>query len=687
LRDLEKTRNQEKQMSDRLRAAFGVLLVMVTYILGTGASVGQVPEPGIALLQAELPANLKLMQNALHKREAAHLPPGPLKDSNTAVVQILSDLIDRSRALQDLISAGVTANEAPLVVAEWKQIKSRMKDAGLTSQDQPGPNPPSSSVTETPQPSATPTPIPGSEAQPAAAATPPAPDSAAPSAQATNPSGFASPVSDLTKMTFTYDIGVSPIFNTNGARYQGGCTIGSGAITSDAGVWDVVITLLAKQMQGFSPIGPFAQTNGQGAVIVPLITMDENTQLLVSGRKAYIGRAEQNIIAPKFHFRNLSLNEVTDLLQSLKANDVKIKAAFGTAAPKITLFQILLPPGANAAASFNAIEGQLLSTPDLITHENLVKQLSARAGSDLEITPRHGSPITVHIEQPISITYSAPQLTGDTIDDLTKFVGKLANLGTHGDLNLAKASDRLTKADGTPGGEQTGQPLIIENECFQLTFAPGIQNGGISPAANFKARISYIPETVPFTLKFSAEGEAASDVTKPRRVAGSGDFTYLSKPFLGGWYATFGATGDSSYAQLAGIGVTEWRGGGKVELQTPVQTFFPVRSGNDQKPTFTVEAGGIGGSTPNTPTTFIVRGDFVYTLQPEAKIFLDFHASAAHANDARFAGRNDFSFGSFSGRYTIYNDWDFIANYQCGRQDPLYLKSCGWKMGFGVKPK
>jgi hypothetical protein len=673
-------------MSGRLKAVFGVLLVMVTYIMGTVASAGQAPE-GIARIQAELPANLKLMQNALHKREAAHLAPGPLKDSNTAVVQLLSELIDRSRALQDLISAGVTANEAPLIVEEWKQIKSKMQEAGL--REQPAPNAPA--VAETTQPSAAPAAVPASEPQPAANATPAAPASTAPPGQATNPSGLASPVSDLAKMTFTYDLGVSPIFNTNGARYQGGCTIGSGAITSDAGVWDVVITLLAKEMKDFKQIsGGFAQTNGQGVVIVPLITMDQNTQLLVSGRKAYIGRAEQNIIAPKFHFRNLSLNEVTDLLQSLKANDVKIKAAFGTAAPKITLYQILLPSGANAAATLNAIEGQLLSTPDLITHENLVKQLSARAGTDLEVTPRNGSPITVHIEQPISVTYSAPQLTGDTVEDLKKFVTNLANLGTHGDLNLAKdAKDpqRLTKADGTPGGEQTGQPLIIENECFQLTFAPGIQNGGISPAANFKARISYIPETVPFTLKFSAAGEAASDVTKPRRVAGSGDLTYLSKPFWGGWYATFGATGDSSYAQLAGIGVTEWRGGGKVELQTPVQRFFPVRSGNDQKPTLTVEAGGIGGSTPNTPTTFLVRGDFVYTLQPEAKIFLDFHASAAHANDARFAGRNDFSFGSFTGRYTIYNDWDFIANYQCGRQDPLYLKSCGWQMGFGVKPK
>jgi hypothetical protein len=185
----------------------------------------------------------------------------------------------------------------------------------------------------------------------------------------------------------------------------------------------------------------------------------------------------------------------------------------------------------------------------------------------------------------------------------------------------------------------------------------------------------------------SAEGETASDPAKPRRVAGNGDFTYLSKPFLGGWYVTLGATGDSSYAQMAGIGVTEWRGGGKFELQTPTQKFFPARGGNDQKPTLTIEAGGVGGSIPNTSTNFIVRGDFVYTLQPDAKIFLDFRAAAAHSQDGRFAGRNDFSFGGFTGRYTIYNDWDFIAKYECGRKDPLYVKSCGWQTGFGIKTK
>jgi hypothetical protein len=148
-----------------------------------------------------------------------------------------------------------------------------------------------------------------------------------------------------------------------------------------------------------------------------------------------------------------------------------------------------------------------------------------------------------------------------------------------------------------------------------------------------------------------------------------------------------GATGESSYEQLAGIGVTEWRGGGKFELQTPVQKFFPVRGGNDQKPTLTIEAGGIGGSTPNTNTNFVVRGDFVYTLQPDAKMFLDFRAAAGHSQDGRFAGRNDFSFGGITGRYTLYKDWDFIAKYQCGRQDPLYVKSCGWQTGFGIKTK
>ncbi|HEX4602512.1 MAG TPA: hypothetical protein VH724_00830 [Candidatus Angelobacter sp.] len=679
-------------MTSKWKAAGSALAIGFLYVMGAVNSVGQTQDAGIASVQAELPANLKLMQDALSKRQAAHLQPGALKDSNTAVVQTLTGLVERTSALQSLLGAGPTANEAPLMVEEWKQIKAKMQETGLTPREQTASN--SSGAAKTAQPSASDSAsssaIVAATVQPSGAnsVAPQASASSTPPAQpATARSGFATPISDLSSMTFTYDIGVSPIFNPSGPGFQGGCTIGNGAITSDDAIWDVVISLVAKQMQGYQTLSPFAQTNGQGVVVVPLITMDQNTQLLVSGRKAYIGAAEQNIIAPKFHFKNLSLNEVTDLLQSLKGNDVKIKAAFGAGLPKITVYQVLLPPDANAAVSLVALEGQLLSTPELITHENLVSQLSALAGTDVAITPRNSTPITVHVEQPIVVTYTAPELTGDTADDLAKFASNLANLGMHGDLNLAKSVDRLTKADGTPGGQPGGKPLVIENECFQLSFTPGIQNGGVSPSANFRARISYIPDTLPVTLKLSAEGEAASDVSKPRRVAASGDFTYLSSPFWGGWYATFGATGNSSYAQTAGIGITEWRGGGKFELQTPVQKFFPVRGGNDQKPTFTVEAGGIGGTMPNTKTNFVVRGDFIYTLQPSAKIFLDFRAAAAHSQDGRFAGRNDFSFGGFTGRYTIYNDWDFIAKYECGRKDPLYVKSCGWQTGFGLKTK
>src|SRR5439155_4350745 len=313
-------------------------------------------------------------------------------------------------------------------------------------------------------------------------------------------------------MSFTYDLGVSPKFNLNGSRFQGGCTFGSGTITSDAAVWDVVVTLLAREMQGFHAIGPFAQTNDQGVVLVPMITMHQDTQLLVTGRKAYTGRAEQNLIAPKFHFRQLSLNEVTDLLQALKGNDVRIKAAFGAALPQITVVQILLQDKASPAATLLSVENTLLDNPDLITHENLLKQLIAHGGSDLDITRRNGAPAKVHVEQPITVTYSAPELTGETADALTKFASDLANLGTHGEINLAKpAGDQLKNEDGKPSVQAAGMAFLIENECFQLSFTPGVQNGGISPSANFRGRISYLPENLPLTLKLSVEGESSSD--------------------------------------------------------------------------------------------------------------------------------------------------------------------------------
>ncbi len=488
---------------------------------------------------------------------------------------------------------------------------------------------------------------------------------------------LATPISDV-QMSFAYQIGVSLI---RGKGFQGGCTIGSGAITSDAAIWDVTVTLVAKQMPAFQTAGPFAQTNGKGLLVVPLITMDQNTQLLLSGRKAYIGRAEQNVLAPKFHFRNLSLNEVTDLLQSLKANQTRVETAFGGAAPKITVYQILAPVSAGAFVSsyFNAVEERLLDNTE-VNSTNLAGKLNANAGKDLVVTV-DGANTKVHIAPLITLTFSPPQLVGDSVDELTKFASDLANLGTSGHLDFTKPKGSQLTA--TPADK----PFVIENECFQISFTPGLQNGGVAPAGSFRGRISYVPDKIPLTLKLSASGEGSNDRTKPNRIAGSGDFTYLARPFAHGWYATVGATGDYSYSQLAGVGMNEWRGGGKFELQTPVQNFFPVRSGSDQKPTLTIETGGIGGSTFHTKTSFVVRGDFIYSLQPSAKLFLDLQAAAGHSDDTRFNGRRDFSFGSFGGRFAIYNDWDFIAKYECGRKDPVYVKSCGWQTGFGLKTK
>jgi hypothetical protein len=373
-------------------------------------------------VQEELAGNLKLMQDALQKRQAAQLPPGPLKDSNTAVVQLLTNLMQQTTALQDLIAAGPTPNEASLIVAEWKKIKAKMPDAGLTAQEQGAtaaskPTPPvnSGTVGLTAPNAVTPT-----RGQGAAAVK--ASPSAAPTAQPKATSSAA----DLSHMSFSYVLGVSPKFQSNGQGFQGGCTIGSNAITSDAAIWDVVITLVAQQMQGLRNIEDLALTD-EKTLIVPLITIDQNTEFLVSGRRTYIGRSEQNILNPKFHFRNLSLNEVTDLLQSLKANNAKIQAAFGTATPTMSVYQIILPAGADPDSVLFFLEGKLLNTTG-ISHDNLVKQLKADEGKDLNIGTED-KPQMIHIPAALTVAYSAPQLSGDSGDVVANFATRLANLG------------------------------------------------------------------------------------------------------------------------------------------------------------------------------------------------------------------------------------------------------------------
>ncbi|MGI9102213.1 MAG: hypothetical protein ACR2IF_07185 [Terriglobales bacterium] len=664
---------------------------LVTFFL-SGPLVAQSDD--VASIKRELPSVAVPVKEALAKRSAVKIPEGPLKEANSRTVAALNALLDRISAVQAICDAGPTKEEEPVLAEEWRKVKELLPGLGLGQ-------PVIGSAGRAAAPDATsPATLGGAakigkntnaNASAAEPSTPPVPSDSNSGSQAAAgvAPAFASPLRNLESMEFTYHIGVSVQFNQSGGLFQGGCTFGSGALTSDAAVWDVVVTLLSKKLSGMDPVGYFSRTNNQGVILVPLISMDLQTRFLVRGRKAYIGQAVQNVLAPKFHFRNLSLNEVTDLLEALKSNEVIIQNTFAGATPRMTVYQILVRTGTKkpAASILNALEEQLLgSNPDLITAENLSKALAAQAGKDVDLSPG-GTAITVHVQPGISVPFSPPTLAGQTADEVSAFARRLANLGEHGDLNLAnEPGKRLTSSSGA-GAEAAPKPFVVENECFQLSFTPGVQNGGLNPAANFRGRISYVPEHSAFSLKLAAEGEAAQSDSQPRRIAGQGDVTYLAKPFAGGWYATFGAIGNYSYSQVMMARVDEWRAGGMIELQAPVQHFFPARGGNDQKPTLTIEGGAIGGTNAQSTAGSLMRGDFVYTLQPGQRMFLDFKANGGHASDHRFGGRQDFSFGSIVGRFAIYGDWDFILKYECGRKDPQYLKECGWQTGFGMRTK
>ena len=655
------------------RALRSKALTLCLLLAALVAAAGQQQDGRVARVQGEVPPNLKLMQDALAKRQNIQLAPGKLKDSNDAAIQLLTSLITRTKGLTALIDAGVTPDQPPLIEAEWIDIKTKMAAAGLTAQET-GPTQIANQALAAGTAGSTTATQPTQPAQANALTT---------TAAAGTPGPMAAPLAKLPTIQTAYQIGVSRLKKGNG--FQGGCTIGSHGITSDAPVWDVTITLLLQPADGFTRYGPFVQANDSGVILVSLISVQPNAlPLLVSGRRAYIGSVEQDALAPKFHFSSLSLNEVTDLLQSLKSSDAKIRAAFDDAGPKITIYQVLTPTGTGQSPGtiFTSVEDTLLGN-NVVNHENVAQALLANAGKATQITQGN---MTVQINPPTTVNYSAPKLAGDTPDQLEKLASALANMGATGTVTSKPAASPSGKATSETTSQAADKPFVIENDCFQISFTPGLQNGSVVPAASFRGRISYLPDTVPLAFKLSALGDISNNQNTPRRISGASDLTYLSKPFWRGWYATFGATGNYSFSQISNVGVSEWRTGGKFELQTPVQPFLPVRSGNDQKPTFTVLGGAVGGS-PQKQTTYIVRGDFVYSLQPSAKFFIDLQGSTGHSNDGHFNGRNDFSFGSFTGRYAVYNDWDFIAKYQCGRLDPTYIKSCGWQTGFGMRTK
>src|SRR5205807_148133 len=116
-----------------LRAASWSLLIALITALGLPMMLGgQVSDTRVSRVQAEIPPNLSLIQQALEKRQKLHLAPGRLQDSNTAVIQNLTSLVESAKGLQDLLAAGPATGEFALIEQEWRDIKSRMVELGLT---------------------------------------------------------------------------------------------------------------------------------------------------------------------------------------------------------------------------------------------------------------------------------------------------------------------------------------------------------------------------------------------------------------------------------------------------------------------------------------------------------------------------------------------------------------------------
>src|ERR1700746_2670714 len=168
------------------------------------AAAGQQQDARVTRVQTEIPVNLKMMQDALAKRQNIQLAPGKLKDSNDSAMQLLTSLITRTNGLTALINAGVTPDQPPLIEAEWIDIKTKMAAAGLTAQET-GP-------TQIPNQGSPTGPTSGaggstSGAQPSQTAS----TSALTSTAAAGTPGATSPIAQLPPISFAYEIGVSEL--------------------------------------------------------------------------------------------------------------------------------------------------------------------------------------------------------------------------------------------------------------------------------------------------------------------------------------------------------------------------------------------------------------------------------------------------------------------------------------------
>src|SRR4051812_42054989 len=141
------------------------LLQVVLLVVSVSPRVAaqQTNSPSLVRIVNESGAMLPRWESALEKRKGIQFPAGALRDSNAANIQRLTEIVEATRSLQQLIDAGPTADEALLIEREWTTVADKAKEVGLpvgsaeaksTAPAMPKKAEPASTTSSTPNPQA-----------------------------------------------------------------------------------------------------------------------------------------------------------------------------------------------------------------------------------------------------------------------------------------------------------------------------------------------------------------------------------------------------------------------------------------------------------------------------------------------------------------------------------------------------
>jgi hypothetical protein len=441
---------------------------------------------------------------------------------------------------------------------------------------------------------------------------------------------------------------------------------------SDAKIWTVVVNLrfttptgLAQPVANYPYFTDPARTNSFDMVVTTAAT--KTIELSVAGR-TYPATFVQGLDQVTLQISNRTLSELGDIVDLLSSNPDKIRDAFVSAGLKIAEYRVTYK-AANSdfvPVATDAIDA-LLNVDPVVAHNGFAERLDRMLTSELALTT-----LSLSTNPDRKILLTATKVAGFAPNPASITLDSSSAAAVKQELRLLTGTSPPTSANVPP-------IFVIDEQCFNVSLAPSLSAAQSALTATYRVRYDWFSKSGKQYLKFRSNGDGSTTNNNFNRAEATLDAAVHKK--IGGFLLTGGGNGSGSFSRRSSQNLNEWSSTAKLQVQLPTM-FVSALPGASTNPVLSFEAGAVGGDNGTTTgTDFLTKATLVYTARANARLSFDINGIAAAANSHRFAGSKSFQFVTMQSRFSLTRDWDYLIKYQCGRQNPDYLKVCGWQSG------